>query len=84
MSSKAVSWECVEIACEESALRFLYLLNLMKELNLIVIVLTVIGWYYQAFTAHSQSLFFSFQFPPFPFINRSKARVAFGGGKRCI
>ena len=51
MSSKAVSWKCVEIVCEESALRFLYILNLMKELNLIVIVLTVIGWYYQAFTA---------------------------------
>ena len=62
----------MEIACEESALRFLYLLNLMKELNLIVIVLTVIGWYYQAFTAHYQSLFFSFHFPPFPFKTAGK------------
>ena len=72
MSSKTVPWKGVEIACEESALRFLYLLNLMKELNLIVIVLTVIGCYNQAFTAHSQSLFFSFQFPPFPFKTAGK------------
>ena len=62
----------MEVACEESTLRSLYLLNLMKELILILIALTIFGWCLQAFAAHSQSVFFSFLFPPFPFKTAGK------------